>query len=118
MTLADFRDRFPEFSSIPDTEMTALLAEAKELHGLDDTATLYLAAHLAALDKSEMQDGVIARVDGGGGAFTSESVGPKSASYATQIEMKGRDTFYVRTSYGRRFLALERRRTAFTAHVW
>ena len=116
-SLTDFRAKFPEFSDVADGRMEELLEESFELHNRSTKATLYLAAHLAALDEAERLAGAIAPVDGGGGVFASENPGPVSFSYQTQIVREGRDVYFSRTPYGRRFLALERRVTSFSVFI-
>ena len=54
----------------------------------------------------------MAPVDGGGGAFRSENVGGRVYSY--QLMVEGRDVFYERTPYGRRYLMLSARATAWS----
>lgn len=99
--LATFRTQFPELSTTSDDVVQRNLELALDLHDTSARATLYLTAHLATLP-----------LDGESpGELTSESIGPKSAEYMTQAET-GDESFYTRTEYGRRFLALSRRATA------
>ena len=51
-------------------------------------------------------------VDGGGGAFRSENVGGRNYSY--QLMAEGPDVFYLRTPYGREYLMLSARATAWS----
>ena len=117
ITPDSFRTKFPEFVALTDEAITQLVSEAEEIHTVSDNAQFYLVAHLAALDHAERPTGQVAQVDDGGGAWMSMGIGPRRVSYKTQAEEE-RDVFYTRTPYGRRFLALERRRTAFTARAW
>lgn len=110
--LTRFREDFPEFSDVSDSEVERWLETAREIHSLSETATLHLAAHLLALSQEDSGG-----VDDGAGVVTAESIGPKSVSYRTQAE-SGQDVFFERTRYGRTFLVLERRATAFSARVF
>ena len=111
--LAWFREEFPEFDDVADSAVNVWLGHAAEIHSLSETATLYLAAHLVALDGEDS----VGQVDGGAGVITSETIGPKSATYMTQAR-SGDETFFARTQYGRLFLTIERRVTAFSARVF
>ena len=99
--LPSFRVRFPEFSGETDDRVILYLADALQIFSTCQPATLYLAAHLLALDTDYGPGGQ--GVDGGMGEIQSESIGPKSVSYKTQAA-KESDTFYTTTPYGRRFL--------------
>lgn len=99
--LPDFRLRFTEFAAETDDKILLYLGDALDIFSACPTATLYLAAHLLALD-TEYGTG-IKGVDGGLGEVQSESIGPKSVSYKTQAA-KESDTFYTSTPYGRRYL--------------
>ena len=111
--LAWFREEFPEFEDLSDQGVETWLDRAVEIHSLSDTATLYLAAHLVALDREESGE----VVDHGAGVITSETIGPKSVTYMTQAR-SGDETFFARTQYGRLFLTIERRVTAFSVRVF
>ena len=108
-----FREEFPEFDDVIDQSVETWLGHAAEIHSLSKTATLYLAAHLVALDREE--SGQV--VDHGAGVITSETIGPKSVTYMNQAR-SGDEVFFARTEYGRLFLTLERRATAFSARVF
>ena len=101
-TLAGFRSRFDEFSGTADGAVENALEEAKLIHDLLPLATLYLTAHLLTLN-GQTTDGTAA-----GGEVSSESAGPLKVSYKTQAE-SGQDAFFTSTSYGQRYLQLERR---------
>ena len=100
-----FRIRFPEFITQIDARLEMYLADALLIHALCETATLYLAAHLLTVDMDSGASSTGASVDGGDGEVTSESAGGVSASFKSQAD-KGKDVFYMSTSYGRRYVAL------------
>lgn len=115
-TAADFKARFPVFAGLSDAFVDLLLGEAKL--AVDDTwlsqgdyttGVLYLAAHLAATDKSQATDEGDA--GGSGGDIASESWGPMSVSYTKDASSTGDNTAsqYSTTEYGRRFLSLLRK---------
>ena len=108
-----FRERFPEFGWCGDSAIETMLELAGEMHSLSETATLYLAGHLIKLDREEGRNGV----DEGAGVVTNESIGPKTVQYKTQAERES-DVFFERTPYGRMFLVLEKRATAFSVRVY
>ena len=110
--LPAFRAQFPEFApaDYPDSVVTMWLECARGIHRLSEKATLFLTAHLVALDAEERAGGA-AGVDGGGNEYEEEQIGPKRVRYRKQSADE-RDTFYTRTSYGRLFLQLERRTPA------
>ena len=111
--LPAFREQFAEFAPHNDVVVAEWLGVAREIHSLSTRATLYLAAHLLTLDQAEPNS----EVKDNAGVLTSEGVGPKRAAYLTQAESE-RDVFFARTKYGRTFLTLERRATAFSARVY
>lgn len=103
--LPAFRSAFPELSGRADADVSRMIDVAYQMSAVKTDATLYLAAHLLAID-AENTGGI----DGGSGEIASEtSVGGKLATYKTMAEKSGLDVFYSRTSYGRMFLAMERR---------
>lgn len=108
--LAAFRAQFPELSEQihPDAAVERALAEAAQIHSVNDLATLYVTAHLLAQPASAGQRGEIVE----------SKVGPATSKYRPQAE-SGWEAFFTSTSYGRRFLILERRtpRTAIGARV-
>lgn len=98
-----FTSTFPELSFTAD-EISNALDRAYEMHSRFPTAVLYLAAHLLVIGEEHT-----GKPDGGSGEVTAEtSVGSKRAEYAAMAE-SGREAFFTRTSYGRHFLALEKR---------
>ena len=105
---AAFRATFPEFNDgdYPDPAITGWITQAKALHDVSGWATLFLAAHLITIARA---DGAgIHELDGGDGEVSEETIGPKRVMYVTQAKKDG-ESFYTRSSYGRRFLELERR---------
>ena len=106
LTLAGFRARFPAplFSTATDEQIALAISDAQLLHSINETAALYLTAHLLALD-SEITD----KPDGGAGVVTKEKIGPRQIDYLTDAGADERRAFYATTIFGRRFLALEAR---------
>ena len=104
--VAAFRSRFPDplFTTASDEAVALAICDAQLLHDRDETATLYLAAHLLALDAEQT-----GAPDGGAGVVTQERIGPRTITYLTDAGDDERRAFYATTSFGRRFLALEDR---------
>ena len=108
-TVAEFRAQFPTAFPVathPDTLIEARISEARQIHAVRKLATLYLTAHLIAVDAENT-----GKPDGGSGVVTSEKIGPRTVNYATQAGggREGTDkrrAFFATTSYGRRFLVL------------
>lgn len=101
-TLDGFRARFNEFAGTTDESVELALEEALILHSVVPLATLYAAAHLLKLDADT------AAGRDRGGEVSEESAGPLKTKYRTQADT-GADSFWTSTSYGRRFLTLEKR---------
>ena len=99
-----FRATFTELASVTDEKVTRFLEEARLIHAIRETATLYCAAHLVVLDRDE---GAYT-VDGGAGLVEGETVGPGMTTFKSQAKDE-QETFFARSSYGRMFLTLERR---------
>ena len=113
LSISDFREQFPApaFELTSDAEITRALYDALLLHSINETATLYCAAHLLAL-KAEYVDELGRAVDtpdGGSGVVKSEKLGPRQIQYMTMAGDDERRVFYATTPYGRMFLALEAR---------
>ena len=100
-----FRARFPEFEAQMDAMLTMILTDAMAIFALSSSATLYLAAHLMALDIESELGSTGASVDGGDGEIVSDSAGGKAGSFKPMAD-KGRDTFFTTTPYGRRYITL------------
>ena len=107
VTVTSFRAQFPQSTHFPDAteaQIESALEEACILHSLRELATLYLTAHLLAIDSEHT-----GKPDGGSGIVSMERIGPRTINYLNQIEGAGRKAFFASTSYGRRFLELEAR---------
>ena len=104
-TAANFRRLFPEFAAQPDTAVGLAMIGARISHTVTALGTLYAAAHLLATDGD-----MAGAADGGDGAVTRESLGPKSAEYALATGRGAdRDAFWATSAYGRRLLEIEAR---------
>lgn len=109
ITAIDFRARFPEFTSAQFTNqmVQSAVVTAKSIDSTRREATLYLAAHLASVWRAE--GGV--DPDGGSGAVSAETIGPRTVQYLTQAapvpgSSGSQDAFFERTSYGRTYMLL------------
>lgn len=118
VTVATFRERFPEFvetaedvdDPLLNPEATVAFSDAvieeqievaKTIYTLSDIAIEYLTAHLLVEDKAH--EALI--FDRGAGEEMSK--GRDNSSYKAIAET-GEESFYSTTKYGRRFLALRR----------
>ena len=101
-TLQAFRDQFPEFEDTENEAVDKVLVEALLIHDIRLLATLYCAAHLLA------QDQAIAAGKTTSPEVKSRKADTLSASYVVQAET-GAEAFFTSTSYGKRFLTLEKR---------
>lgn len=107
LTSRTLRLRFPEFADNADADLEFVVAAAIAIVGDDDgwiegdipTARLYLAAHL-------VQAGTLA-AETEGGAIVSETIGRISTTYAASSS-SDRVQSLQSTSYGQRFLELQR----------
>lgn len=105
-TLANFRTLFPEFADPPftDAKVQFYLELAVELHACSETAQLYIAAHLAALDNADGVGDENTNLDdintSGEGFATQQKVGDLSVTYAAPAS--GSEADFARTAYGRR----------------
>jgi len=115
-TAADLKARFSEFAAVPDTLVNLILAEAQAQVGETwlerdrKPATLYLAAHLLAM---EGEPGRSAGGTGGGvsGPVKRRKVGDVETEFAGFGVAGGgaaTDASYEMTAYGRQFLRLLR----------
>lgn len=117
VTLASFRQAFPEFASdkYPDGTVTYNLGFAARLLDevrwgeLYDDGVMFLTAHNLALSVPASASGS----SGGGGGIgvptgivSSRSVGPISKSIDTSIGLQDGAGLYGATSYGRRYYQL------------
>ena len=103
LTVAEFKEKFPEFGSTTDETVSTLITEAYEITDVARNATLYCIAHLAALEAE-----TTAKLDGGSGVVKSETIGPRKIEYMTQAENE-REAFFATSAYGRRVLRIESR---------
>jgi hypothetical protein len=112
ITPADFKIRFEEFESVPDSKIQFWLNDALLEVGESAWSELYekgvflLAAHLLSLDLSNQDE------DESGGAtgnVTSRSVGDVSVSFAKATSDSSSDDWYLQTSYGTEYLRLKKR---------
>ena len=53
VTIADFREEFPEFASTDDSHIQRALREALLIHSIRKLATLYAAAHVLSFRLSQ-----------------------------------------------------------------
>ena len=103
--LATFRNLFEEFDDRTDAKVELALEEACKLFARDALGTLYLTAHVVALDKSEED---VTTVDSGNGSIQSQTVGDLALVFRSQ-DQNARETYFVSTKYGRKYLNIERR---------
>ena len=105
-SVAELRARFPEFTTerYADATVEAVIADSERLWKWDDEARLFLIAHLLVLDSERSL-----LPDGGSSVVASERIGARAMTY---VKDEG-DAFYLRTSFGREFLALQRRHPGF-----
>jgi len=109
VTLAGFKERFPEFSTVSDERIQIFLDDSSLMIGtnwgkLQDLGTYYLTAH--NLEIAEQSAG------GDSGAMnpvSNESVGSVSTGYATNTSDKESNQYYMSTTYGQRYLELRSR---------
>jgi len=107
MTVADFRDRFPEFSDVtsyPDATIQLNIDDASlevtSLFGIyEEVALAYLSAHFL-VTSNEATSGDVT----GKGGIASEAVDGVSVSYANAVIDTQSEQFLISTIYGQRFL--------------
>jgi hypothetical protein len=104
-TLADFRARFTEFSSISDEVVELNLSDAAlevsvSFGDYQDVATLFLAAHYLALSQNA-SNGAYGSV----GGLSSKSVDGVSQSFNVVAANSQSDQLLAYTVYGQRFLS-------------
>ena len=103
-TVAEFRAQFPATflaATHPDSLITSRIGEARLIHGVRKLATIYLVAHLLAVDGEATGE-----PDGGAGVVSVEGIGPRKVEYMNQSDGMPNRAFFGTTSYGRRFMAL------------
>ena len=101
VTVSAFRTQFPEFTE-SDVNVRKALDEALLIHSIRALATYFCAAHLLVFDQ-KVAAGTVPTTE-----ISQRGAGPLSAQYLTQAE-SGKEAFFTSTSYGRRFLTLEKR---------
>jgi len=112
-TYAEFIARFPAFSSIAETEVTAIIAESVALLSVSawgemfSNGVMYDAAHNLAMDhvlNSELNGGQQAAA----GPVTSSSAAGISISFDSPKynEKNASDSWYSKTAYGQKFMRL------------
>ena len=105
VTVAQFRTQFADDATLlssSDAQIQRALDEALLIHRVQPLATLFCAAHIRTLDKAAA-DGKTTSPE-----VSQRRAGPLSATYLTQAE-ENREAFFTSTSYGKRFLNLEKR---------
>ena len=103
-TVAEFRAQFPDTfpaATHPDALIETRIGEARQIHAVRKLATIYLTAHLLAVDGE-----ATGSPDGGSGVVAGEKIGPRQVSYLTQSDGMPNRAFFGTTSYGRRYMAL------------
>ena len=103
-TVNEFRAQFPTTFPVAthaDTLILTRIGEARQIHGVRKLATIYLTAHLLAVDGEATGE-----PDGGSGVVGSETIGPRKVAYQNQSDGMPNRAFFATTSYGRRFMAL------------
>lgn len=116
-TAADLKARFSEFATVSDTLVNLILAEAQAQVGETwlerdrKPATLYLAAHLMAMEGEPLRSnaGAVAATSATG-PIKRVKVGDSETEFAGGGGSSGEGaSSYTATEYGRRFLELMRR---------
>lgn len=104
---ADIIARAPELASLSDSAFTTAIADAALQLAPDfwgdilDLATVYLCAHMLAVQNPSV-------VSGGAGPVSSESVGPISRSYAVKAVDDAEE--YATTRWGLEYVRLRKQR--------
>jgi hypothetical protein len=119
-TAADFKARFPEFGTVPDSLITAIIAEQEPQVGptWEDRdrrpALLHLVAHMLSLAGWPAKDQSGATGNVGNGRMKRRKVGDVEVEYATAASggAGGGVSQYASTSYGQTFLTYLRRNFA------
>ena len=119
VTIADFREEFPEFASTDDSHIQRALREALLIHSIRKLATLYAAAHVLSFR--------LTNIGGGGssggstvvtGQVSSRRVGPLQETFTTHAGTTTSSgntrnatdiAYFSSTIYGQHFLVLEQR---------
>ena len=107
ITIIRFREIYPEFSSIADSDVEYTIELAMEVHRCSANAIYALVAHLLALSEMEGTGG-----DAPSGSVVQtvkkSRVGRISTEYFSMFSDKHpENSYYETTPYGRRFLMLQ-----------
>ena len=120
-----FRSEFPEFTEddYPDSVVSRWIGVASEISDISSRATIYLAAHFISLNYTPSDGETVLEADGGIREVKREEAGPLEVEYFPSSETTNTSDRYAsenfdRTEYGRIFVTLERRATAFSVRVW
>ena len=120
-TIAQFKAAYPEFSSTSDDDITRKMGIAYEVHKKSLRATLALCAHLifagVGLSTSKHPGTLSA-----GGNIKTETAGDLSTTFMTAAEItqlsgSASREFFSSSIYGREFMLLEERATAFSVSI-
>jgi len=102
-----FREQFPEYDSSSDAEILKNINNALLIHAICGMATVYLSAHLIAIDSNSGVGGSGGGIDAGGVRETlSETAKSVSSSFAKLSKDGTDDAFYTVTPYGRMYIVL------------
>lgn len=109
MALQDFRDRFPEFAGTADDVVESALDEAHLHHSATVLGMCLVAAHL-------LEHRTTGR-PAASGEITEVTVAGQTVKSVPQSE-NGSESFYASTEYGRRYLALRKKRAVSAVAVY
>ena len=104
ITIERFRELYPEFNDVPDSDVEYALELAQELHRCSANAIYALTAHFLALSQMQGQDGEDVAT-GVVKDVKKSKVGRVATEYismASNVE----DSYYTTTPYGQLYLAL------------
>ena len=106
ITLERFREIYPEFADVPDSDVEYALELAQEVHRCSANAIYALTAHFLAL----------AEMNGTGGdtpatgttrLVKKSRVGRVATEYVTMTQNNPENSYYESTAYGQLFLTLK-----------
>ena len=106
ITSANFKIKFPEFTSTLDAKINLLIDEAYLFIGenkYQDTLVLYWTAHNLVVQQNQLSGDYSPIV-----AVASEGVGNVNTSYANPQMNNSDILFYMSTSYGQKYLEYKR----------
>lgn len=103
ITLERFREIYPEFNEVADSDVEYALELAQEIHRCSANAIYALSAHFLALasmqEDGEISTGVVKDVK-------KSRVGRVATEYISMTDGNVEDSYYNTTPYGQLFLAL------------